>query len=268
MATQLEKDLLDNAFLLSAKNGKLEDVKKYLAEGASINAEDKDGKNALFFTVLNRDQEMAAFLVASGINKNHQNHDGNTPLIYAVACHRQGVAVPMVQALLSWHVNADIQNEKGDAAIHFAIDDLPSMKSLLQAAADLNVQNQSGLTPLMRTAGGSLLQDTLPAFRALLAAGADLNLQDKNGFTALMWAVVHQHWLPERDQILRGLVDAGADIFAEDNKGLTAIDHAANHDLTDAVKYLKQCALEKELSGFKKGLSRPIKATRPIGFKP
>ncbi len=224
-----EQELLDNELIDDAWQNDLDGVKECLARGAALDAEDYVGSNPLIVSVLVKNPEVADFLIASGINKEHKNHQGY-------------------------------------AAIHFAVDDLPTLNSFLKSGANINIRAYDGITPLMR----AVFRKSSEATQALLQAGADINLSGADGRTALMYAVdmVPECWGSYHNRELRRLVEAGADILAKDNEGLTAIDHAANHGLEDAVTYLKQCALEKELSGFKKGLAHPIKATRPIGFKP
>ncbi len=259
--TQLEKDLLNSAFFQSVKNGRMEDVKKYLADGAAINAEDSKGNNALILAIINDDQEMAAFLIASGINKDHQNHEGDTALLVAIYWRRMDV----VQMLLEAGANPDIRGGNGYAPMYHAVQDLSLLDSLLKASANINIRDSDGRTPLMRAA--ELGKEE--ALNALLKAGADMTLRDLQGNNVLLRFVVsHSFWPPEHDRVLRILVEAGADIYDEDNKGLTVADHAAARGLKDVEKYLKEYAMEKELSVFKKGLSHPIKATRPFRFKP
>lgn len=62
-------------------------------------------------------------------------------------------------------------------------------------------QDESGVTPLMRAAGGGFLEAT----RALLAAGANPDLQDGVGASALHWAAEE-----DRADIVRELLAAGA----------------------------------------------------------
>jgi ankyrin repeat protein len=285
--TPQEKKSLDDAFLSSAKDGNLHDVKKYFMQGADINAKDDKGydslkyaadngnmeiatfliangadinaesiagNNALSFAASKGHLEMASFLIAKGIDKDHQNHIGNTPLIEAV--HQK--QAEMVRTLLSCKVSLDPQNEKKLAAIHF-VRDLPTLYILLNAGADINAQAASGLTPLMLA-----IRSNYEIFaKTLVDAGADIRLKDAEGMTALHYA---SSWGWD-ESLLHALVEAGADVYAKNNRGLTPTDIARNRHHKAFEQYMTECMRAQQLA-FKKGLSRPIRAPKTIKFKP
>ncbi len=223
-----EQELLDKNFLGAVMNGAMDEVKKYLAQGASINTTNYYGLNALIFAARHGRPELVLFLLDAGIDKNHQSNTGSTALIEAV----QTGGVETVKVLRSYQVNADLLDEDGYAAIHHAVNDAPMLKALLETSVDVNLRTANGMTPLMMVV---YYEEKMDAFRALLEAGADTD--------------------------------------AADNKGMKLWDYTASRNLKDAERYIKEYeieknnALEEELSVFKKGLARPIKATRPIGFK-
>jgi ankyrin repeat protein len=262
--TPLEKQLLDSNFLRAAMNGHLQETKDYLARGASVNTTDRQGNNALIYAARHGWPQLTLFLIESGINKDHQNDDGRTALAEAVNLRNEMTAL----ALLSQHVNPNLKDGDGLAPIHYVLidaktlgTDLPLLKGLLAASADINLQTGAGLSPLMM----AVCNMKTEAFDILLKAGdADPDLKNLNGWTALTYAVSRVSWSEKTDYFMRTLVEAGADVSIKDDKGLTAIDHAANRGLNEAAIYLKR----EQTLNFRKGLTHPIKKPKTLRFKP
>jgi ankyrin repeat protein len=262
--TPLEKQLLDSNFLRSVQADRWEEVQPGLAKGASINAIDKEGNNALTLAAPRGGAAMALQLISSGINKDHQNHNGRSALIEAVMSKN----TPMVDALLFKGVNPNLKDGGDWGAIHYlsvtaTVDDLIMMNSLLKSGVDINLPCLNQESPLMMATTAV----NADAVSSLLKASADVNLQDKNGRTALMCATTHGLWNEQTDYIMEMLLEAGADLRAQDNKGWTAYDHAVSRGLKGAEKRLRDTALERA-SAFGKGISQPIKVPKVLRFKP
>lgn len=104
-------------------------------------------------------------------------------------------------------------------------DDLNIIEFLLQAGADVNLATTGGLykgyTPLMFAckmfAGGNPEK-----LRILLDAGADINVQNAWGETALIIAVQSEVF---NEDVIRFLLDNGADSMTVDQEGNTAMDY-------------------------------------------
>ena len=91
------------------------------------------------------------------------------------------------------------------------------VRFLVANGADINAQNNGGITVLMLAAGAGHVE----VVRFLVANGADINAQDDLfDRTVLMWAAFGGHV-----EVVRFLVANGADIHAQDNLyGRTALD--------------------------------------------
>ncbi|CAI8050981.1 Putative ankyrin repeat protein MM_0045 [Geodia barretti] len=164
------------------------------------------------------------------------------------------------------HVNLDIQEENGDTAVIIAVQRRKpvTLRELVRAGSDLNLQNQEGLTPLMIAArsgrtditnvllegkhidldiqekrtGWSALHFSVErgdsaTTEALLKAGANPHLKDKNGDTAVIMAVKRHE-----PATLRELVRAGSDLNLQNQEGLTPLMIAARSGRTDITNIL------------------------------
>ncbi|CAI8026334.1 Putative ankyrin repeat protein MM_0045, partial [Geodia barretti] len=156
--------------------------------------------------------------------------------------------------------------KNGDTAVIIAVKrhDPATLRELVRAESDLNLQNQEGLTPLMIAArswrtditnillegeninldiqekgtGWSALHFSAETGNsattvALLKAGANPRLKDKNGDTAVIIAV------KRHDPVtLRELVREGSDLNLQNQEGLTPLMIAARRGMADITKIL------------------------------
>jgi len=109
--------------------------------------------------------------------------------------------------------------------------DVPVMRALLDAGADVNARSKVGKTVLMfaasRLAGfrgtpnRGTEQDALGAIALCLDRGAAIDATDQNGQTAL-----HLSLAQAEDSIVRLLADKGANLQAKDKQGRTPLDWA------------------------------------------
>lgn len=124
--------------------------------------------------------------------------------------HRQEGGNDLINAASERDVAHDLRDATSAA-------DLPRVKALLAAKADVNSRTGIGVTPLIIAA-----QDGHPeTVRVLLAAKADVNAKihyDKGDFTALMLASGYGHL-----DVVRELLAANADVNAKTGDGITAL---------------------------------------------
>jgi uncharacterized protein len=136
-------------------------------------------------------------------------------------------------------VEASLQSEDvnelqpdGMSALFWAVyyDETNSVKSLLNAGADANVQNRYGLTALMQASQNSNGE----MIAMLLDAGANPNTMTLEGDTALMNASRAGTTLG-----VQALLDHGAEVDARDlYLGQTALSWAAAENYADVIKIL------------------------------
>ena len=89
------------------------------------------------------------------------------------------------------------------------------VRELLDAGADINIQDKFGETALMRAAAWG----HTGVMELLIRAGAEIDRPNKYGWTALMVAAAWGH-----TGVMELLIRAGADPGIKNNEGRTAID--------------------------------------------
>jgi ankyrin repeat protein len=137
----------------------------------------------------------------------------------------------LVQDLIVLGANLDWQDELSQdrTPLHLAIYSNFSeiVRMLIDAGANLNVQDKHGDTPLHV----AIMKNNPIIVQMLIDAGANLNMQAKNGRTALHWAVD----LREKE-IVRMLIDGGARKDILDYRGRLPYDLAYTQELKNLLK--------------------------------
>jgi ankyrin repeat protein len=135
---------------------------------------------------------------------NRRNVDGSTPLQWAVYEND----VPLVKRLLHAGADVSLANNYGATPMSLAAEDgnTEILQLLLDAGADANSPNPDGQTALLAVARTG----NVNAAQLLLNKGATVDAREKwGGQTALMWAAARRH--PEMMQLL---ISKGADVNA------------------------------------------------------
>jgi len=141
-----------------AEKGDLNSVKKLLADGADVNAQDWLGRTSLLHACMHGNVSLPVLeaLIAAGADVNRQDKGGLTPLTAAIttahANDRDGIILKLVES-----------------------------------GADVNAKDASGGTALMQAA---VIGD-IKSIRLLLRSGALVGARAKNGVTALSLAEQH-----------------------------------------------------------------------------
>jgi hypothetical protein len=139
--------------------------------------------------------------------------------VFASFC-LHGVCVLAVNLALGNTIAGNLESKLFEAVSR---DNLEKVRSLLADGANVNVVNADGASPLMLAADGSEPN----IVEILIDAGADPNARDVSGLTVLMRAInvdfiVDHKYL----RTINALLDAGADVNAQDQRGLSALQHA------------------------------------------
>ena len=134
-----------------------EDVAERLLEAgadASGGQLDQGGASPLDQAIMGGRLTLVQALLEGGADVRRRGSGGKTPLMDAVTSHpTTGDDVsPLLEPLLSKGAELDVQNDKGETALHLAIEQgkVGDATFLIEAGADLSLADQTGRTALSR----------------------------------------------------------------------------------------------------------------------
>ena len=190
--TQIEQILLatqarDRELILAAEQGDLERVQQLLAQGASVTAQDEQGRTALIAAAYQNNLPIADLLIQAGADVNTQDNTRQSAYLIATSEGYLDLLLRTLQAGADVH-SKDSYNgtgliraaERGHVEI---------IQELLKTDIDVNHVNNLGWTALLEAIilGDGGLRHTGVVW-LLIQAGADVNLADSNGITPLAHA--------------------------------------------------------------------------------
>jgi len=217
--------------------GDKELVARLLAEGAEVNAKDKDGVTPLHVTTIRGDKEVVVLLLAKGADVNMKDSKGGTPLRIAAAI--RGLK-EIAELLLANGADVNAQDSNGATPLHWAA--IESNKEgavlLLASGAKVNASDAEcvplrvgrgqfiiapigkGHTPLHWVgAGGNKEMAEL-----LLARGAEVNARS----SGQKRAPLHFAAIMGNNPVATILLFKGAEVNTPDGNGKTPLHLAAS----------------------------------------
>ena len=224
-AIKAERERLENNLQVYARDGELSEVRRLLADGVNVNAENNEGGwTALHLAVAEGHAETVKVLIAAGANVNAASKYGRALYSAAPYGHTE-VAKILIAAGANVHVKHD-----GRTALHMAAINghTEFAKVLIAAGANVNADNDS-VTALHVAAYNGHTE----VVKILIAAGAKVNASVDDGWTALHVAAGDGH-----AEIAKILIAARADVNAVENDGWTPLHLAAQEGNTEVVKVL------------------------------
>lgn len=266
-----------SALMFAAREGHVETARTLLKAGADPDFADPDGSTPLIVALMNGHWDTAKLLIDSGASVNMWDWWGQAPLYMAVDMNTlpagartelptmditTGMDIINLLIARGANVNAQLklrppyrmvsQDRLADPAIDYGATpllraakaaDLPAMKALLAAGAQVDMANAYGHTPLIVAAGATRGRATptrggnyteeqaIAAVKLLLAAGANVNA---SGFKAASTV---------RDETLRC---TGYVIITDCYKGESAMHGAALHGWIKLAEVLKQAGADPD----------------------
>lgn len=239
----------EDTFLKAVKRGDIPAAKKFLENGADINARDSSKNTALQIAVRNvairhvdfrdNDIEMVRMLIKAGADLTLLDQSENNIVGSAVEYD----ASEAVEVLIEAGAEIEVGNKRGETPLFYAAAyGRKALPILIQAGADVNTANNDGDTALMYAAKLGEVE----AIRLLIEAGANVNLAGPRGDTALIYAAgINRSQMSsyEVDEtMLAAMVElflaAGADVEASTNEGVTALIAAAQEGHLKAAELL------------------------------
>lgn len=162
-----------NTLLINALYDADEAIASFLIKlGADINEVSKDGSSLLMHAARARSCKLVNYLIKHGVNVNHKDSNGDTALMYAIdrVLVRLGYIPSSVEELKTICFCESINYEV--------------TKALVNANADVNIQNNLGKTALMLAVKGKKFEDA----SILLEAGANVKIKDCKNKTVFSYA--------------------------------------------------------------------------------
>lgn len=207
--------------------------KELIAAGANVNAADAAGQTVLISIVQRRFPELTRLALEAGATVNAKDRNGKNALFYALSDY-SGIVVEIVRALIAAGANVNDADPNGHTPLMLAAhkQSMDAVRMLLAAGAEINAKDKGGQTALLLAAMGHDYKDTTEVVRALLAAKANVEDADQLGRTALMFAAQTSYV-----RTVEALLKAGASVKVKDRDGKTALIHAADEfrSLTTSV---------------------------------
>eukprot|EP01105_Mastigella_eilhardi_P000961 TRINITY_DN1120_c0_g1_i1.p1 TRINITY_DN1120_c0_g1~~TRINITY_DN1120_c0_g1_i1.p1 ORF type:complete len:1221 (-),score=409.90 TRINITY_DN1120_c0_g1_i1:38-3700(-) len=209
-------------------------VKKLLAAGANIDAQNHAGDVPLHLAVQYGDPAIVSLLVHSKANLDLRNNDGNTPMHLAIV---EGTEVTAA-ALAAQGARLDIKDAEGNTALHLACNagySAATIALMLQKSAKPTLENNLGETAL-----AAAVQNCDAEVVRLLVGKMDkeaINKANLNGDAPIHIAAARG----DCDVVL-ALVQAGADVNAKNAENCTVLQLAVEKDNTEVVKIVASAA--------------------------
>jgi ankyrin repeat protein len=220
MLAQVEDARLGQA----AADGKIEQVKLLISEGADVNEKTTTGDTPLHYAAKYGHKNVAVLLIKKGADVNAKNKNGDLPTHLALRGHLESPKKEVLDLLVA----------KGPELSCIQISayqgDLAKVRSFVEQGIDVDSRDSEGRTALYYAA----MQGKRDLVEFLLSRGANVNAKDKDyGFTPLHHAVGGGH-----KDVVELLIAKGADVNATDKHGWTPLDSSVYGGNTDIPELL------------------------------
>jgi len=249
----LQQSRANNGLMYKAREASVEEVTRFIQEGADVNTADSLGYTPLLLAAEhNSNPEVLRVLIENGADISATVKKGPwqecTPFMLAAMRNpNPEVLRVLIQngADVSATAREGLQWQRCTplmlAALHNSNPEI--LRVLIENGADVNatidvssnsrgitmimfgkglVDNRRGITPLMVAA---LKNENPEVLRTLIESGANVNAADRRGATPLMWAAKEYSTL----DVLRVLIEKGANVNAADADGKTPLMFALNN---------------------------------------
>ena len=117
----------------------------FIKHGANIYIKDDTNGTLLHHPSIVKTKEACYFLIKKGLDVNTKNIYGNTPILVAMSDY---TSIDFIKCFLDNGANVNMQNNKGQTALHEPTHDIDKVKLLLEHGVDVNVKDNDGKTPL------------------------------------------------------------------------------------------------------------------------
>lgn len=205
---QSRQKRIDNNLYESIRLKKpLEEIQKYLSEGGNPNSLEFTS-SPLTLAAQMRCIDILALLLDHGCDINAPDSSGNTALLSSLNDNWYAPSEEVTQFLIDAGSDVNFRKNNGPSALLKAINHPSIVKILIDARADINIQDAWGETPLSLAI--CVTKDNSDFIQYLLDNGADTSIITGNEKIA-------RYCLYHSTSILQQLIDFGAPITATDD---------------------------------------------------
>ena len=113
------KKSLNSAFRIAAREGRMEDIRRYLIEGADVNSRSDEGVTALMYAARDCSIQMLDFLLGNGASPNLSDDEGRVALVYSI---RESCAEAVETLLRVPSIRLNVKDRSGRTLLDYAID--------------------------------------------------------------------------------------------------------------------------------------------------
>ena len=193
-------------------------LQEIIDHGVDVNVRSKYGGTAIMIacmqgTALKENKNAVNVLLNAGADPNITSTFGETCLHAAISRH---CSKEVLHELIDHGVDVNARSKHGVTAIMIACmqgvaqrENIDAFNVLLNAGADLNIENINGETCLHAAVSGHCSKEVL---QELINHGVDVNARSKKGVTAIMTACVQGVSQKENADAIYVLLNAGADL--------------------------------------------------------
>lgn len=201
-------------------NGDIQELRRLLDRGAEIDWQSNVGISGLMQALIYNQFKLAGFMVDRGCDLNLSDQDGYTALLYIINANsldkQQTEALPLMKKMIAKGANIYAADKSGAGVIHHAVSRLYplAVEMLIVRGADVDMQNSSGVTPLMMTIQSGDPYKCHEIASILLRHGVDINLRTAGGKSVIDLAIEYgRHDILQiieshsEQRVLNGLID-------------------------------------------------------------
>ncbi|KAK7873728.1 hypothetical protein R5R35_013260 [Gryllus longicercus] len=215
----------------AAERGDAAAVQRFLADGARVDARDKDGNTALHHAASNGRTEVVEILIAKGAAVNRRGLRSRTPLHCAVAKGHETIVARLVTA------GAKLDSRDADGATAAALaaqgGHAEVVLWLLDQGTPVEARDKEGRTLLMY----AVEEGNLQLVKDLLGKGANMKTVDNKGETCLLMGVKKG-----RLHIVKYLLEKNASPFTVDKSNEYPLLLSSKKGYGDVVEKMLQMA--------------------------
>ncbi len=255
--SSIQKEDATKSLVQAAEDGNLEQVKKFIAQGADVNASEGDKPwTPLLAAACAGQTQVVKLLLENGAKVDAVDANRFTPLLYAMWCDDEEA----VRLLISHgaDVNRRVSEENEYTPIFYANwqGHAGIVKALIDAGANVNAKGLEGWTILhyviLETKAdvskqfigtgvnipdlqNAVLKGDVSKVRQLVESGMDVDTPDKLGWTPAYWASSFG-----QKEVFEYLLSQGADVttFKTEALGRTLLHQASQGGFLEIVKQL------------------------------